>query len=140
MLLALFYGCRFEAFVPFEQPGQVILIVPHSYQIDPASCRSECLREVSLKIVTSGSASLTLTIIRSLMIGNTPSEDQYNGFFMPIEEQIEFACGVLAADPQLQAGFHAVGFSQACDGRMQPPYAFSNTWKPPPTLSGEDPR
>ena len=47
------------------------------------------------------------------MIGKNPGDDQYNGFFKPINEQIEYACGVLSADPLLQNGFHAVGFSQA---------------------------
>jgi palmitoyl-protein thioesterase len=46
------------------------------------------------------------------MIGKNPTDDQYNGFFMPIDEQITYACGLLSADPQLQDGFHAVGFSQ----------------------------
>ena len=53
-----------------------------------------------------------LSFQRSLMIGSNPTDDQYNGFFMPIDEQIKYACGILSSDARLQGGFHAVGFSQ----------------------------
>ncbi|EKX51030.1 palmitoyl protein thioesterase [Guillardia theta CCMP2712] len=50
--------------------------------------------------------------VRSLMIGENEAKDQYNGFFMPIHEQLTFACNLVSKDPNLAGGFHAVGFSQ----------------------------
>lgn len=46
------------------------------------------------------------------MIGDTQGQDQYNGFFMPIAEQLSLACDVVKKDENLKGGFHAVGFSQ----------------------------
>mmetsp|Transcript_12920 Transcript_12920/g.25741 ORF Transcript_12920/g.25741 Transcript_12920/m.25741 type:complete len:311 (-) Transcript_12920:46-978(-) len=50
--------------------------------------------------------------VRSLMIGENEQTDQANGFFMPISEQLDFACNVIKEDPKLKGGFHAIGFSQ----------------------------
>lgn len=46
------------------------------------------------------------------MIGQSETEDQYNGFLMPIAKQLSMACDIVTKDPKLQMGFHAVGFSQ----------------------------
>jgi len=48
----------------------------------------------------------------SLVIGSSDSEDQMNGFFKNVNDQIEFVCQQLAADPKLQHGFNAMGFSR----------------------------
>jgi len=50
--------------------------------------------------------------VHSLQIGNNSIEDQMNGFFMPIADQIPYAFNQINAIPQLQNGFNAVGFSQ----------------------------
>uniref|UniRef100_A0A7S0NFJ3 Palmitoyl-protein thioesterase 1 n=1 Tax=Hanusia phi TaxID=3032 RepID=A0A7S0NFJ3_9CRYP len=50
--------------------------------------------------------------VLSLMIGDNEAKDQYNGFFMPINEQLNFACTIISKDPKLAGGFHAIGFSQ----------------------------
>jgi len=50
--------------------------------------------------------------VHSLMIGDNVVEDTENGFFMNINSQIELACQRIQADPNLQEGYHAVGFSQ----------------------------
>jgi len=50
--------------------------------------------------------------VHSIQIGNNSVEDEMNGFFMPIAEQIPFAFNQLLNIPQLANGFNAVGFSQ----------------------------
>ena len=50
--------------------------------------------------------------VHSLMIGDNVVQDTENGFFMNINSQIELACQRIQADPNLQEGYHAVGFSQ----------------------------
>ena len=39
-------------------------------------------------------------------------QDTLNGFFKPINEQVEEACQKIAADESLQGGYNAMGFSQ----------------------------
>jgi palmitoyl-protein thioesterase len=46
------------------------------------------------------------------MIGTNEPDDQYNGFFMPIQKQLDMACDIIKNDTKLASGFHAVGFSQ----------------------------
>ena len=51
--------------------------------------------------------------VHSLMIGQSPNEDTLNGFFMPVNHQIEMACDLIAKDPLIgKQGYHAMGFSQ----------------------------
>jgi len=50
--------------------------------------------------------------VHSLMIGNNIIEDQMNGFFMNVNDQIEFALKVINNDTNLSQGFNVVGFSQ----------------------------
>jgi palmitoyl-protein thioesterase len=50
--------------------------------------------------------------VHSLMIGDSIEADELNGFFMNINEQVDFACAAVRADPKLKNGFNAVGFSQ----------------------------
>eukprot|EP00092_Neocalanus_flemingeri_P013845 GFUD01014936.1.p1 GENE.GFUD01014936.1~~GFUD01014936.1.p1 ORF type:complete len:308 (-),score=78.98 GFUD01014936.1:58-981(-) len=50
--------------------------------------------------------------VHSLMIGDNVVQDTENGFFLNINTQIELACQKIQADPNLQDGYHAVGFSQ----------------------------
>ncbi|XP_047026602.1 palmitoyl-protein thioesterase 1 [Helicoverpa zea] len=50
--------------------------------------------------------------VNSLKVGNSSIEDLENGYFMNPNKQVEYVCGLLAADPQLKDGFNAIGFSQ----------------------------
>jgi len=48
----------------------------------------------------------------SIKIGATMEEDQMNGFFENVNDQVAFVCSELAANANLSNGFNAVGFSQ----------------------------
>jgi len=50
--------------------------------------------------------------VNSLMIGANVIADMENGFFKDTNTQISMACEQIAADPQLQGGYNAIGFSQ----------------------------
>ncbi|XP_014669955.1 PREDICTED: palmitoyl-protein thioesterase 1-like [Priapulus caudatus] len=50
--------------------------------------------------------------VHSLEIGNGIVEDMENGFFKNTNDQIELACKKISMDDKLQAGYHAMGFSQ----------------------------
>jgi len=50
--------------------------------------------------------------VTSLMIGESPNEDTLNGFFMPVQKQIEMVCKKISEDKNLQNGFNGMGFSQ----------------------------
>jgi len=50
--------------------------------------------------------------VRSIMLGNSQSQDQEDGFIGVVNNQIASVCEMLAADPKLQGGFNAIGFSQ----------------------------
>lgn len=45
-------------------------------------------------------------------LDNCDTEDQSNGFFMTMDDQVEQFARVVKADPKLANGFNAVGFSQ----------------------------
>ena len=47
--------------------------------------------------------------VLSLRIGSNIVEDTSNGFFMNANHQIDYACKVLNADPNLTQGYHAIG-------------------------------
>jgi len=50
--------------------------------------------------------------VHSLEIGDNVIQDTENGFFLNVNKQVEMACAKVKADPKLQNGYHAVGFSQ----------------------------
>ncbi|NWQ84835.1 PPT1 thioesterase, partial [Columbina picui] len=50
--------------------------------------------------------------VLSLKIGNNMIQDVQNSFFMNVNDQVRDVCGQLAADPHLQGGYNAMGFSQ----------------------------
>ncbi|KAH8551170.1 Alpha/Beta hydrolase protein [Umbelopsis sp. PMI_123] len=52
------------------------------------------------------------TFVHSVQIGDTPDSDANAGFFGNINEQLEKVCHDLAAIPELEDGFNAIGFSQ----------------------------
>ena len=39
-------------------------------------------------------------------------QDTLDGFFKPVDEQIQQACDMIGNDTKLQQGYNAVGFSQ----------------------------
>ena len=39
-------------------------------------------------------------------------QDELNGFFMNVNDQITMVCDKLKKDTKLQAGYNAIGFSQ----------------------------
>uniref|UniRef100_A0A6B2EHE7 Palmitoyl-protein thioesterase 1 n=1 Tax=Phlebotomus kandelakii TaxID=1109342 RepID=A0A6B2EHE7_9DIPT len=50
--------------------------------------------------------------VTSLKIGKSLVDDYESGFFVHPNKQVEEVCQTLLSDPQLGAGFHAIGFSQ----------------------------
>ncbi|XP_071531238.1 palmitoyl-protein thioesterase 1 isoform X2 [Panulirus ornatus] len=50
--------------------------------------------------------------VRSIMIGDNIIADEEHGYFGNVNEQVEGVCKKIAADPELQGGYHAMGFSQ----------------------------
>ena len=50
--------------------------------------------------------------VYSVRIGNNEVEDQFNGFFKNVNDQVSMVCRALKEDPQLAGGFNALGFSQ----------------------------
>jgi palmitoyl-protein thioesterase len=50
--------------------------------------------------------------VSSIMVGQSVAEDELNGFFMNVNDQVKFVCEKLASDPNLKGGFNAIGFSQ----------------------------
>lgn len=50
--------------------------------------------------------------VRSLEIGSDIFSDLINGFFMNVNDQVDYVCKTLKADPALRGGFNAIGFSQ----------------------------
>jgi palmitoyl-protein thioesterase len=50
--------------------------------------------------------------VHSLQIGSDVSADSLNGFFMPVNDQIDLAYSIIKSDPKLANGYHAMGFSQ----------------------------
>ena len=50
--------------------------------------------------------------VHSVMLGSTLDQDERQGFFGLVDDQIDSVCSLLSADANLSSGFHAVGFSQ----------------------------
>lgn len=50
--------------------------------------------------------------VHSLEIGSNEGSDSLNGFFMPVNDQIDLAYSIIKADPKLANGYNAMGFSQ----------------------------
>jgi len=50
--------------------------------------------------------------VHSLMIGKNVIEDETNGFFLNVNDQITMACGLIKNDTNLANGYNAMGFSQ----------------------------
>ncbi|KNC83470.1 palmitoyl-protein thioesterase 1 [Sphaeroforma arctica JP610] len=52
------------------------------------------------------------TYVLPLMVGSNIADDMKNGFFMPVNDQVDLVCDMVKKDPRLQDGFNAMGFSQ----------------------------
>jgi len=50
--------------------------------------------------------------VHSIMLGSNQDDDQEMGFFGVVNDQVDFVCKNLSADPNLKGGFNAIGFSQ----------------------------
>merc|ERR1712131_527172 len=50
--------------------------------------------------------------VRSLMIGASANDDTLNGFFKPVNDQVDEVCQKISSDPNLKDGYNAIGFSQ----------------------------
>jgi palmitoyl-protein thioesterase len=70
-------------------------------------CYSFSMGRIS-KLITN----YTNNYVHSIMVGSSIESDEYNGFFMNINSQVDEVCAQLKADPKLANGFNAVGFSQ----------------------------
>ncbi|KAL5016722.1 hypothetical protein ScPMuIL_006311 [Solemya velum] len=72
-----------------------------------------CCNPLSLgSIITLIQQKIPGIYVKSLRLGNNFEEDFLSGFFMNSNDQIANVCKQLAADPKLQNGYNAVGFSQ----------------------------
>ena len=52
----------------------------------------------------------SVNYIKSLMIGDSPTQDTSNGFLMPVKEQVQLACQQIQNDENLKDGYNAIGF------------------------------
>lgn len=50
--------------------------------------------------------------VHNVMVGGSPAADTMHGYFGNVNDQVAEACDRLAAIPELQNGFNAIGFSQ----------------------------
>jgi len=50
--------------------------------------------------------------VYSIEVGDSVDDDEWNGFFMNVNDQVDYVCQKLASDPELANGFNAMGFSQ----------------------------
>jgi palmitoyl-protein thioesterase len=50
--------------------------------------------------------------VLNVQIGDTSIEDIMNGFFMNLDDQVDYFADVVKSDPNLVNGFNAVGYSQ----------------------------
>lgn len=50
--------------------------------------------------------------VLSLEIGSNIVEDEIGGFIGNVNNQVDYVCKLVKADPNLKNGFNAVGFSQ----------------------------
>ncbi|GAM27989.1 hypothetical protein SAMD00019534_111650, partial [Acytostelium subglobosum LB1] len=50
--------------------------------------------------------------VKSIEIGDSLPEDEFNSFFKPVNEQVDMVCQMMRSDPNLTNGFNAIGFSQ----------------------------
>ncbi len=52
------------------------------------------------------------TFITSICIGDTWQEDKFNSVFYSADDMVAEACQFIKEQPELQDGYHAVGWSQ----------------------------
>lgn len=64
--------------------------------------------------------------VHSLEIGSNEGSDSLNGFFMPVNDQIELAYSIIKADPKLANGYNAMGFSQGGQFLYAIPFPLKN--------------
>ncbi|GAU99482.1 hypothetical protein RvY_10480-3 [Ramazzottius varieornatus] len=57
-------------------------------------------------------ANISGVFVHSIQIGKNEEEDFANSYFMPVNTQVDTVCQKLSQIPELQNGYHAIGFSQ----------------------------
>ena len=68
-----------------------------------------------LRIIGELQEALPGVFIHAIRIGKTPDEDRKNSLFDNMNRQISEVCSQLAAIPELESGFNAIGMSQVND-------------------------
>lgn len=58
------------------------------------------------------SGKLNGAYVKNIAIGQSAAEDTKNGFFMNLDDQVEYFARVVRSDSALREGFNAMGFSQ----------------------------
>ncbi|XP_052776082.1 palmitoyl-protein thioesterase 1-like isoform X2 [Mya arenaria] len=96
----------FLCFVVYASNGPVPVVIWHG--MGDSCCNPLSMGSIKKLI----EKQVTGAYVRSLEIGSSIEEDTLNGFFMNVNDQITMVCSKLAADPKLQDGYNAVGFSQ----------------------------
>jgi len=71
-----------------------------------------CCNSESMGYIADLITNTTGNYVYSIKIGDTEDDDEYNGFFKNVNDQIAYVCDLLKSDPKLSGGFNAVGFSQ----------------------------
>jgi palmitoyl-protein thioesterase len=65
-----------------------------------------------MRIISELQVALPGVFIHAIRVGKTPDEDRKNSLFDSMDRQISEVCSQLAAIPELQSGFNAIGISQ----------------------------
>lgn len=89
-----------------DEPGHLPIVIWHG--MGDNCCHSWSMGYVKQLLQDH----LDQVYVRSLMIGSGPAEDTTNGFFKPVNQQVEEVCEKIRSDPELQSGYNAIGFSQ----------------------------
>jgi len=71
-----------------------------------------CCYSFSMGAISKIITNVTGNYVHSIMIGDSIEADEFNGFFMNVNDQVDLVCQQMKADPKLANGFNAVGFSQ----------------------------
>merc|ERR1719219_1923027 len=92
-------------FSAIEAEGSLPVVIWHGMG-------DSCCNPVSMGRIKSVIEGETKGYVLSLKIGYTVIDDTINGFLKPVNQQVEMVCQEIAADPNLQNGYNAIGFSQ----------------------------
>jgi palmitoyl-protein thioesterase len=71
-----------------------------------------CFNDGMVRIGNHTSGLLNNVYVTCIPTGDNQAEDTTNGYFMSMDASVDVFASKVARDPQLQHGFHAIGFSQ----------------------------